>query len=107
MYLPEKRPIFLKNRHATNPYRALFWAVLVLFFLFILRGYAQGEVKPLFMPSPTPTRTSNSFALEAEVQFAAGSLDPPYCLPPGEEVDLNDVEMCQPGAHPDLLDQPL
>jgi tetratricopeptide (TPR) repeat protein len=94
MYLPEKRPIFLKNRHATNPYRALFWAVLVLFFLFILRGYAQGEVKPLFMPSPTPTRTSNSFALEAEVQFAAGNLDAAIsAYRQGTEVDPANVEM--------------
>jgi len=35
----------------------------------------QGDIKSPFEPAPTPTRTSNSYALEGDAQFTAGSLD--------------------------------
>jgi tetratricopeptide (TPR) repeat protein len=49
--------------------------VLVIGGLFILRGYERKEIEPLFQPTPTPTRTSNSFALEGQTQFSAGNLN--------------------------------
>jgi tetratricopeptide (TPR) repeat protein len=49
--------------------------VMLVGVLFILRGYNQQEIKPLFLPTPSPTRTSNSFALEGQTHFAAGNLD--------------------------------
>ena len=73
MNLLEDKPLFHKPRQ-TNVYRALFWLALLLFFVFILRGWLTGSVKPMFMPTSTPTRTSNSHALEGETHFIAGDL---------------------------------
>jgi len=37
-------------------------------------GIDRGDVQPLFLPTPTPTRTTNSYVMEGEAQFKAGSL---------------------------------
>ena len=42
--------------------------------LFILNRWQQGQVQPLFIPTPTATRLPRSYAEEAEAQFAAGNL---------------------------------
>jgi len=49
--------------------------VLIVFFMTLLMGMARGEVQPLFMPTPTPTRSTNSFVVEGETHFVAGNLD--------------------------------
>jgi len=49
--------------------------VLIVFFFTVLTGIANGEVQPLFMPTPTPTRTTHSFVVEGETHFAAGNLE--------------------------------
>lgn len=67
--------LFHRERSRSNPYRVLIVLVLVIGGLFILRSYGRGEVKPLFEPSPTPTRTSNSYALEGQTHFQAGNLN--------------------------------
>jgi tetratricopeptide (TPR) repeat protein len=75
MNIPEKRFIFHKPKNQLNPYRALFLIVVILGFVFIFRGYQQGTVKPLFMPTGTPTRTSSSYALQGETDFETGNLN--------------------------------
>ena len=42
--------------------------------IWILMGIDSGEIQPLFQPTPTPTRTANSYVMEGEAQFKAGSL---------------------------------
>ncbi|HTX80515.1 MAG TPA: tetratricopeptide repeat protein [Longilinea sp.] len=74
MNIPEKRRIFYKPKNQLNPYRALFLIVVILGFVFILRDYQQGTVQPLFLPTFTPTRTSNSYALQGETDFETGNL---------------------------------
>lgn len=75
MYLQGKEPHFRNTRKKSNPYRILVLVVLIVFFLTILSGIVRGEVQPLFMPTPTPTRTTDSYVMEAETHFAAGDLD--------------------------------
>ncbi len=48
--------------------------VLIVFGLVVLRGFEQGDIKPLFLATPTPTRTFNSYAQEGEVHFKVGNL---------------------------------
>lgn len=67
-------PIFRKQRSSFHPARILLLLTLIIGVLFVLRGYAQGEVKPLLMATPTPTRTLGSYAMEGEAHFAAGNL---------------------------------
>jgi len=74
MNIPEKRRIFYKPKNQLNPYRALFLIVVILGVVFILHGWQQGTVKPLFMPTGTPTRTSNSYELQGETDFQTGNL---------------------------------
>ncbi len=74
MNLTPRRPIF--NRRAeSSVYRMFFWAILVLTGIWLIIQMRQGDIKSPFAPAPTPTRTSNSYAMEGDAQFTAGSLD--------------------------------
>lgn len=74
MYVPNRRPIF-NRRPQSNLYRMFLWIVLILGGVWLIRQVQIGDVKPLFLPTPTPTRTSDSYALEGDAQFTAGQLD--------------------------------
>jgi tetratricopeptide (TPR) repeat protein len=74
MLVPEKRPLFRKPRFQDNPYRVVLWIFIAIGFLFILRGISNKTIQPLFLSTPTPTRTINSYSMEGETQFAAGNL---------------------------------
>ena len=74
MYVPSRRPIF-NRRPQSNLYRMFLWIVLILGGVWLIRQVQIGDVKPLFLPTPTPTRTSDSYALEGDAQFTAGQLD--------------------------------
>lgn len=74
MNVPIRRPLF-KRRPESNLYRMFFWVVLILGGIWLIRQVQSGEVKPLFLPTATATRTSNSFIMEGEAQFTAGKLD--------------------------------
>jgi len=41
----------------------------------LIRKVDQGDVKPLFLPSPTPTRFAESYSMEGDAQFTAGDMD--------------------------------
>jgi len=75
MYIPERKPLFRKNVKKTNPYGVAAMLAVILVLIIILRSISQGEITPMFMPTPTPTRTLDSFAGEGEVYFGAGDLD--------------------------------
>jgi len=75
MYIQGKDPTFRRKNPKSNIYRVLVLVVLIVFFGAVLAGFAKGDVEPLFMPTPTPTRTTHSFVVEGETHFAAGNLD--------------------------------
>ena len=75
MYLQGKEPSFRNPRKKNNPYMVLLLIALIVFFGTVISGIAKGDVQPLFMPTPTPTRTTNSFVIEGETHFEAGNLD--------------------------------
>jgi len=75
MYLHGKDPSFRNTRKKANPYRVLVLFVLIIFFMTILSGIAKGDVQPLFLPTPTPTRSTDSFVVEGKTHFAAGDLE--------------------------------
>ena len=75
--LTEQRNLFREAKPRSNPYRILVWMGLILGAVALLLQLRRGEIKPLFMPTPTPTRASQSYRMEAEAYFAAGKLDDP------------------------------
>jgi tetratricopeptide (TPR) repeat protein len=75
MYIPEKKPLFRKDVKKTNPYIVAAMLGIIMVMLIVLRSLYQGELTPMYMPTPTPTRTLDSFAGEGEVYFGAGDLE--------------------------------
>ncbi len=69
-----KRSLFHRQFSRFNPYRIVLLLGLIIAGVYLLLGFERGEVKQLFLPTGTPTRVANSFALEAEAQFTAGNL---------------------------------
>jgi tetratricopeptide (TPR) repeat protein len=75
MYIEGKDPLFHKHHNRSNPYRVMILLVLIAVMVSILRGYAKGDIEPLFLPTATPTRTINSYVIEANTHFLAGNLE--------------------------------
>ncbi len=75
MYLHGKDPTFRKTRKKSSPYLIMILLVLIILFITILAGFQKGDIQPLFLPTPTPTRTTNSFFIEGQTHFEAGNLD--------------------------------
>ncbi len=48
---------------------------ILLVMLMVLRNLNTGAITPMFLPTPTPTRTVNSYADEGETYFVAGDLE--------------------------------
>ncbi len=65
---------FRQQRSGASPGRVFFLLSLIIGSLFIWRGIDQGQVKPLFAPTPTATRTSINHADEGQTHFQAGNL---------------------------------
>ncbi len=73
--LTGKKPTFAKSGLKSNPYR-----VLILFILILAIGWYATQVgtgpddrfQPAFLPTPTPTRTADSYLMEADAHFNAG-----------------------------------
>jgi tetratricopeptide (TPR) repeat protein len=73
--LTGERPNFRPEKRSLNPYRVILLLGLILGGIWILLGIDRGNIQPLFLPTPTPTRTVNSYIMEGEAQFLAGSLE--------------------------------
>jgi tetratricopeptide (TPR) repeat protein len=73
-HLTGERPHFRPEKRRINPYRVIILLGLIMGGIWILMGIDRGDVQPLFQPTPTPTRTVNSYVMEGEAQFKAGSL---------------------------------
>ncbi|MGZ6346440.1 MAG: tetratricopeptide repeat protein, partial [Anaerolineales bacterium] len=74
MNVTPQRPIF-NRRSESNVYRMFFWVLLVLGGVWLIKQIQQGNIKPLFLPTATPTRNVASYALEGDAQFTAGNID--------------------------------
>jgi tetratricopeptide (TPR) repeat protein len=64
-------------RSKSNPYRILVLAFLILGAIWLLLLLNRGQVQSPFNPTPTPTRSPQSYILAAQAYFEAGKLDDP------------------------------
>ncbi|MBI5963949.1 MAG: tetratricopeptide repeat protein [Chloroflexi bacterium] len=69
------RNFLFRRRSESNVYRMFFWVTLILGGIWLIRSVQKGDIKPLFDPTPVPTRMAESYLLEAEALFTAGKLD--------------------------------
>ena len=74
MNINPKHMLF-RRRSESNVYRMFFWITLILGGIWVIRSVQAGDIKPLFDPTPVPTRMAISFALEGDAQFTAGQLE--------------------------------
>ncbi|NWG35010.1 MAG: tetratricopeptide repeat protein [Chloroflexi bacterium] len=74
MNLYPRRPLFAR-RPQSNLYRMFLWVILILAFAWMLQQMDKGEIQPLFLDTPVPTRAAESYALEGDAYFSAGKLD--------------------------------
>ncbi len=88
MNVYQRRAIF-RRRSESSIYRMFFWVVLILGGIWLIRSVQTGVVKPLFLPTPTPTRFAQSYANEGEALFIAGIL---------EDIKNPDGKIEKPGA---------
>lgn len=73
--LTGKRPHFRPEKRRSNPYRVLLLITLIAAGAWLFLQLQGGQVEPLFMPTPTPTRMSASYSMEAVTLFNAGDLE--------------------------------
>lgn len=70
------RYLFRRQRQwYSSPLYIFSLVLLIIGGLFVTQGFRRGEIKPLFLPTPTPTRIASSYSMEAETHFQAGNLD--------------------------------
>jgi tetratricopeptide (TPR) repeat protein len=70
-----ERPHFRPVKPRSDPYRMLLWVSLILGGIWIYSQMKRGAIEPLFLPTPTPTRTVESYTLEGDALFTAGNLE--------------------------------
>lgn len=64
----------LGSKQGPNWWRIAFLLAMIGFGVWILRLQNTGQVRPLFLPTPTTTRTANSYADEAGTHLSAGNM---------------------------------
>jgi tetratricopeptide (TPR) repeat protein len=74
MNVNPRRNLFYRKQ-GPNIYRLFFLIVMILGGVWLIRKVDRGEVKPLFLPTSAPTRTSDSYVMEGDAQFTAGAMD--------------------------------
>ena len=75
MYIKERQNLFRNPKNQSNPYRIMLLLLVIVVLVAVLRSYAQGAIWPPFIPTPTPTRTINSYMVEGSTHFLAGNLE--------------------------------
>ena len=74
MNIGPRRPLF-SRKPQSNIYRMFLWVVMLLGGIWILQEVSRGDIQPLFLATPTPTRTVDSYILQGDAYFTAGNLD--------------------------------
>ena len=74
MKIDRRRALFYQRR-SSNVYRLFGLAVAILAGIWLVTRLDTGQVRNPFAPTPTPTRTMNSYALEGQALFETGALD--------------------------------
>jgi len=64
-----------RNGKHSNPWRMLIYIILIAGGVLLLQLEKSGQVQPLFLPDPGPTRSARSYAEEGEIHFSAGDLE--------------------------------
>jgi len=72
---PERYIFRRQPKWYSSPLLIFILTGMILSGLFVTQAFRRGDMKPLFMPTPTPTRVATSFEMEAETHFLAGNLD--------------------------------
>lgn len=73
MNLSPRRPLF-NRRPQSNIYRMFLWVVMILGGVWMLQQMNKGEIQPLFLPTPLPTRSVESYVLEGDANFSTGQV---------------------------------
>ena len=73
MNINSRRSLF-RRRPQSNIYRMFLWVVMILGGVWMLQQMNKGEIKPLFLPTPLPTRAVASYLEEGDAHFTAGNL---------------------------------
>lgn len=74
MNIYQRRSLF-RRQNDPNLYRMFLLVIFILGGIWLLRSLLSGDIKPLFTPTPTPTRLATSYALEGDALFIAGKLE--------------------------------
>lgn len=74
MNVNPRRPLF-NRRPQSNIYRMFLWIVMILGGVWMLQQVSKGDIKPLFQPTSTPTRSPESYLQEGKADFTAGNLN--------------------------------
>lgn len=93
MKMTRRRALFYQSR-TSNLYRLFALALIILAGVWILLRLKTGEISNPFDPTPTATRTINSWVMEGEASFDAGDL--PTAITSFQEatkVDPNNAEV--------------
>ncbi len=74
-----RRKLTFREKRDPSSYRILLWMFLILagLWMTLQLNRKDGAVQPLFLPTPTPTRTAQSYLMEAQAYFQAGQIDLP------------------------------
>jgi tetratricopeptide (TPR) repeat protein len=70
----ERMPLGRVSRPA-SPWRALAYVAAIGAGVLLFRSFQAGQVRPLLLATPTPTRAAESHAEEGRAHFSAGRLD--------------------------------
>ncbi|MCC6299363.1 MAG: tetratricopeptide repeat protein [Anaerolineales bacterium] len=74
MNITPRRPLF-NRKPQSNIYRMFLWVVMLLGGVWLLQQINSGDIKPLFLPTSTPTRSAGSLILEGDTNFSVGKID--------------------------------
>jgi tetratricopeptide (TPR) repeat protein len=93
MIVRKRRSLFLQ-RKPTNYYRLFLWICLILGGIWLINQVQTGAIQRPFQPTPGPTRSVQSYAMEGDASFAAGQLDQAIsAYQEATTVNPNDIEV--------------
>lgn len=93
MIVRSRRPLFYQKRRS-NLYRIFLWVCLILAGIWLVNQVDIGAIQHPFQPSPTPTRSIQSYSMEGDASFSAGQLnDAISAYTEATTVNPNDTEV--------------